>query len=176
MIVRSRVTTRCCTEFYARVWVRPGSRRHGTLRGAVKPSLYGQPQPSTHPHLFEHEHELTPGIRAQEYAQRRQKLMESLPDGSVVVAIAGNIKYMSKCESSEPLFYGYRIDAVPCVHSHLVRDSFTTRMQPLSLLFSYKFRQASDFWYLTGFQESNGAVLLGMALPAFITIVIDLSM
>lgn len=67
-------------------------------RSGVKPSLYGQPQPSTHPHLFEDKDELTPGIRAQEYAQRRQRLMESLPDGSVVVAIAGEIKYMSKCE------------------------------------------------------------------------------
>ena len=116
MIVRSRVTTRCCTRFYApriRTW-RTG-RTHATLRGGVKPSLYGQPQPSTHPHLFEHADELTPGIRAHEYAQRRQRLMESLPDDSVVFAIAGNIKYMSKCEFPKQLFmsYGSRINAAP---------------------------------------------------------------
>lgn len=27
--------------------------------------------------------------------------------------------------------------------------------------FSYKYRQASDFWYLTGFEEPNSAVILG---------------
>lgn len=26
---------------------------------------------------------------------------------------------------------------------------------------SYKYRQASDFWYLTGFEEPNSAVTLG---------------
>lgn len=26
---------------------------------------------------------------------------------------------------------------------------------------SYKFRQASDFWYLTGFQEADAALILG---------------
>ena len=26
---------------------------------------------------------------------------------------------------------------------------------------SYKYRQASDFWYLTGFEEPNSAVILG---------------
>lgn len=27
--------------------------------------------------------------------------------------------------------------------------------------YSYKFRQASDFWYLTGFEEPDAAVILG---------------
>ncbi len=91
-----------------------------TLRGGIKPSLYGQPQPSTHPHLFEHQDELTPGIQAKEYAQRRQRLMESLPDGSVVLAVAGKMKYMSECELSEQMFYAQQINTIFCVHSHLV--------------------------------------------------------
>ena len=36
---------------------------------------------------------------------------------------------------------------------------------PLTLPFSYKFRQASDFWYLTGFQEPDAAVVIGTDLP-----------
>ena len=35
----------------------------------------------------------------------------------------------------------------------------------MSLPFSYKFRQSSDFWYLTGFQEANAAVLISASLP-----------
>jgi intermediate cleaving peptidase 55 len=31
----------------------------------------------------------------------------------------------------------------------------------LNMGYSYKFRQASDFWYLTGFQEPDAAVILG---------------
>lgn len=49
--------------------------------------------------------------------------MESLPDNSLVVAVASPIKYMSA-----NIFY--------------------------------KHRQASDFWYLTGFEESESAVIL----------------
>jgi len=39
--------------------------------------------------------ELTPGISREEYESRRQKLMESLPENSIVVLMAGQIKYMS---------------------------------------------------------------------------------
>jgi hypothetical protein len=111
MIVRSRVVTRCCTQFPARLVFGDSTSRTGlrdqtysTVTDGVKPSLYGQPQPSTHPHLFERADELTPGIRAQEYAQRRKRLMESLPDGSAVLAVAGTTKYMSGCELSEQPF------------------------------------------------------------------------
>ena len=36
--------------------------------------------------------------------------MESLPDGSVVLAVAGKMKYMSECELSEQTFYAHYID------------------------------------------------------------------
>jgi Aminopeptidase P, N-terminal domain len=36
------------------------------------------------------------GITKQEYHERRKKLMDALPDGSVAVLRAGHIKYMSK--------------------------------------------------------------------------------
>ena len=40
-------------------------------------------------------HDLTPGIPASEYDQRRRNLMESLPDKSIVVSVAAPTKYMS---------------------------------------------------------------------------------
>lgn len=45
---------------------------------------------------------------------------------------------------------------------YFVRDPyaiFTSRLN--SRTYSYQFRQASDFWYLTGFEEPNAAVILG---------------
>lgn len=42
--------------------------------------------------------ELTPGITSREYEDRRRKLMESLPENSLVVIMAGRVKYMSGCE------------------------------------------------------------------------------
>ena len=36
-----------------------------------------------------------------------------------------------------------------------------------SALLSYKFRQASDFWYLTGFEEPDSALILGESVHSF---------
>jgi hypothetical protein len=36
------------------------------------------------------------GITKKEYHERRRKLMEALPDGSIAVVRAGKVKYMSK--------------------------------------------------------------------------------
>ncbi|KZT53381.1 peptidase M24 [Calocera cornea HHB12733] len=88
----------------------------------TKPPRYGQPTPDTHPHLMR-PGELTPGIPREEYHARRTRLMDSLPDGTVALALGGKVKYMS-----QGIFY--------------------------------KFRQASDFWYLTGFDEPDSAVIL----------------
>ncbi|KAG9091322.1 hypothetical protein FS749_016636 [Ceratobasidium sp. UAMH 11750] len=58
------------------------------------PERFGQPFHGSHPHLTAPD-ELTPGIAAAEYHQRRQRLMESVPPGSVVVSRAAVLKYMS---------------------------------------------------------------------------------
>lgn len=55
---------------------------------------YGQPLPSTHPHLLR-TGELTPGIQASEYEDRRRRLMDSVDDGAVVIIAGGRVKYMS---------------------------------------------------------------------------------
>lgn len=105
----------------------------------------GQPLPFSHPHLFPQrlpllagadiiphdrdgqiavaEDELTPGIPAREYQDRRQRLMDRLSEGSVVVCMSGRTKMMS-----ENIFY--------------------------------RFRQESNFSYLTGFQEPDSALIL----------------
>ncbi|KAI0773692.1 peptidase M24, structural domain-containing protein [Fomes fomentarius] len=107
----------------------PCSARHYvsavTVNGSeqLKPTTYGQPLAPSHAHLIRTE-ETTPGIPQEEYDRRRRELVESLPDDSLVVCVAGQVKYMSGRE----------------------------------LL--YKFRQSSDFWYLTGFDEPDAAVIL----------------
>ncbi|KAI9627865.1 hypothetical protein KEM48_011940 [Puccinia striiformis f. sp. tritici PST-130] len=84
--------------------------------------FFGQPLPITHPHLLGPD-ELTIGIPRIEYAQRRAKLMQSLPDGSAVIIAGARTKWMAH---------------------HVF----------------YPFRQSSDFWYLTGFQEPDSCLLL----------------
>lgn len=62
-----------------------------------KPPRQGQPLHHTHPHLVG-SGELTPGIPASEYEERRRKLMESLPEGSVVVCMGGTVRLVSQRE------------------------------------------------------------------------------
>ncbi|KAF9449565.1 peptidase M24 [Macrolepiota fuliginosa MF-IS2] len=69
---------------------------------ATKPGAYGQPLFHSHPHLVR-QYDLTPGIKPEEYDQRRKKLMNSLPENSVVVSVAAPIKLMSNS-----IFYKYR--------------------------------------------------------------------
>lgn len=93
--------------------VAPSRVVHRSAAGARGPPMrYGQPHPSTHPHLLKEAERtplmavtvsggsnlrccdvasiadgiaVTPGITAKEYAQRRQNLMERVPPNSVVI-------------------------------------------------------------------------------------------
>ncbi|KAL9057689.1 MAG: hypothetical protein Q9162_002163 [Coniocarpon cinnabarinum] len=76
---------------------------NGALRPAFKLPAYstsaaeltfGQPLHETHPHLLE-AGELTPGITAFEYAERRTKLAQAMPAGSVAIVAASDIKTRS---------------------------------------------------------------------------------
>ncbi|BEI87082.1 hypothetical protein CcaverHIS002_0704280 [Cutaneotrichosporon cavernicola] len=87
-----------------------------------KPPATGQPLARSHGHLVRSA-ELTPGITAAEYEDRRRRLMDSLPPGSVVVCMGGTVRLVS-----QQIFY--------------------------------KFRQATDFWYLTGFDEPDATAVL----------------
>lgn len=56
--------------------------------------LFGQPVHETHPHLLA-PGELTPGITAQEYHERRTKLLASLPSNSAVLLPSADKQYRS---------------------------------------------------------------------------------
>jgi len=60
-----------------------------------KPANYGQPLSSSHPERIK-PHELTRGIKPEEYESRRKKLMEGLPEGSVVVCMGGTVRLMTQ--------------------------------------------------------------------------------
>ncbi|KAK2462269.1 hypothetical protein APHAL10511_005575 [Amanita phalloides] len=107
--------------FRLRSW-QPFRRSFATETQTGKPSRYGQPFFQFHPHLVQ-PNELTPGIPPEDYESRRRKLMDALPENSVVISVSAPVKYMSN-----NIFY--------------------------------KYRQASDFWYLTGFMEPESAVVL----------------
>ncbi|KJA21690.1 hypothetical protein HYPSUDRAFT_41827 [Hypholoma sublateritium FD-334 SS-4] len=102
--------------------LRRARTRIGSRNFVSKPSEYGQPTLVSHPHLIKND-DLTPGIPSSEYEERRRKLMDMLPEKSVVISTAATVKFMSA-----NIFY--------------------------------KYRQASDFWYLTGFEEPDSAVIL----------------
>ncbi|ORY03842.1 peptidase M24, structural domain-containing protein [Clohesyomyces aquaticus] len=55
---------------------------------------FGQPLHETHPHLLK-AGEVTPGITAQEYYNRRAKLAEALPPNSIAILAASDLKYRS---------------------------------------------------------------------------------
>ncbi|CAE6472060.1 unnamed protein product [Rhizoctonia solani] len=95
--------------------------KHNSYFDPSSNQRYGQPLHSSHPHLVQLG-ELTPGIQASEYAERRKRLMDSLPMGSVALCSAAELKYMSGS--------------------------------------IYKFRQSSNFWYLTGIEEQDAAIIL----------------
>jgi hypothetical protein len=65
--------------------------------------------------------QLTPGIPTSEYERRRRQLVEGLPRGSLVVSVAGQIKYMS---AGEP-FYTHTIPRLPenPIKRHLVSST-----------------------------------------------------
>ncbi|CAM1506450.1 Fc.00g060910.m01.CDS01 [Cosmosporella sp. VM-42] len=66
---------------------------------------FGQPVFETHPHLLK-AGEITPGITAQEYADRRAALADSMTEGSVAVLHAATLQYKSGA-----VFHPYRQDS-----------------------------------------------------------------
>ncbi|KAI1435408.1 peptidase M24, structural domain-containing protein [Xylaria sp. CBS 124048] len=74
-------------------FVRTPNRR-GCSNAPVSQLLYGQPVHETHPHLLK-PGELTPGITAQEYHDRRSALCASLPPNSAVILRSAEVQYRS---------------------------------------------------------------------------------
>ncbi|KAI1763367.1 aminopeptidase-like protein [Hypoxylon sp. FL1150] len=87
-----RPNSRCKTRF---------PRSYSTVVPASE-LLFGQPVHETHPHILS-PGELTPGITAQEYHQRRTALSKSLPPDSAVILPSATLKYRSGA-----VFYPFR--------------------------------------------------------------------
>jgi len=66
---------------------------------------FGQPVHETHPHLLK-AGEITPGISAQEYADRRSKLAAKLPENGVAILASANTKWRTGSA-----FYEFRQDS-----------------------------------------------------------------
>ncbi|KAL1864514.1 hypothetical protein VTK73DRAFT_5817 [Phialemonium thermophilum] len=86
------------TVAYSSWW---SGRKYATAVSATE-LQFGQPVHETHPHILK-AGEITPGITAQEYHDRRAKLALSLPDGAVAVLAAAELKYRSG-----PVFFPFR--------------------------------------------------------------------
>ncbi|KAJ3239089.1 hypothetical protein HDU78_003056 [Chytriomyces hyalinus] len=67
------------------------ARLFATSSKAAQLSL-GQPSHSTHPHLI-NKGDITPGISATEYALRRQRFADSIPDGSIAIVAGYTLRY-----------------------------------------------------------------------------------
>lgn len=72
----------------------PNARRSYATTVSASDLLFGQPVHETHPHLLA-AGELTPGITAQEFHERRGKLLSSLPEGSAVLLPSAQVQYRS---------------------------------------------------------------------------------
>lgn len=77
-------------------WISAGRKLHPAVVGPrVKPPFSsGQPLHETRPHSI-NPGELTPGISAMEYFDRRVKLMSEMPSQSVLVIPGNDLKYLS---------------------------------------------------------------------------------
>ncbi|KAI2466877.1 aminopeptidase-like protein [Annulohypoxylon bovei var. microspora] len=69
---------------------------------SAKDILFGQPVYETHPHVLK-SGELTPGITAQEYHERRDSLLNNLPPNSAVLLPSSTLHYRSGA-----VFYPFR--------------------------------------------------------------------
>lgn len=92
---------------------------------------FGQPVAQTHPHLIR-EGQVTPGIMADEYRLRRDRLMQKIAE---------------KCETSGEA--GRSVVIIPSAPKVFMSHDIP-----------YTFRQNSDFLYLSGFLEPDSVLLL----------------
>ncbi|PSR99093.1 metallopeptidase [Coniella lustricola] len=71
-------------------------RRYSSASGSISASdlQFGQPVYETHPHLLQ-PGEVTPGITAREYHERRARLAQSMPKDAVAILPSADIKWRS---------------------------------------------------------------------------------
>ncbi|KAK3937872.1 peptidase M24, structural domain-containing protein [Diplogelasinospora grovesii] len=91
-LYRPRIASRCTGSRSCPAPAPVGRRSYATVSAAELE--FGQPVHETHPHILK-AGEITPGITAQEYADRRARLALSLADGGVAILPASDLKYRS---------------------------------------------------------------------------------
>ncbi|KAH8666463.1 peptidase M24, structural domain-containing protein [Xylariales sp. PMI_506] len=91
-----------CSATYPSTISTTNSRRGYATAVPASSLLFGQPVHETHPHLLA-PGELTPGITAQEYHERRSRIAHALPPGSAVLLPSAQIQYRSGA-----VFYPFR--------------------------------------------------------------------
>ncbi|WEW58135.1 aminopeptidase [Emydomyces testavorans] len=100
-------SNRCCRKksslINSKLSPQQAPRRYNSISAADL--QFGQPVHETHPHILK-AGELTPGITAFEYAHRRAKLATKLPNNTVAIIRAADVKYRSKS-----VFYEYHQDS-----------------------------------------------------------------
>ncbi|CAK7212019.1 aminopeptidase [Sporothrix bragantina] len=116
-----------CTRPRISILPRASCSQHGYATISAADMLFGQPVHETHPHILE-AGELTPGITAQEYYDRRCALAAALPADSAAILRSSDVKYRSGA-----VFF--------------------------------PFRQESDFFYLTGFNEPDAVAVIRKTGP-----------
>ncbi|KAL8392377.1 hypothetical protein RB595_002534 [Gaeumannomyces hyphopodioides] len=97
----ARLLPQCTSSTPQRI----SSCRSYATRVAASELQFGQPVHETHPHILK-AGELTPGIMAEEYYERRLKLATMMPAGGVAILAAAELKYRSGA-----VFYPYRQDS-----------------------------------------------------------------
>jgi Xaa-Pro aminopeptidase len=131
----------------------------------------------THSHLLK-KGEVVPGIGADEFVQRRRDLMEKVAPGGVVVLMGAKIQYSSQSASLSCSALSSSV-ALPSADACTLGPTdillflfsellpFVSPDADLPVDPSYKFRQQTDFMYLTGFNEPDSALILRESLCAF---------
>ncbi|KAL7770331.1 hypothetical protein CFE70_000264 [Pyrenophora teres f. teres 0-1] len=105
-----RPTARVRWRGDSRAWTRTRDARVGITRTYAEIAVpaaelrFGQPLHETHPHLLK-AGEVTPGITALEYHQRRAALAKELPPNSAAILAANDLKY-----ASGAVFYKFHQD------------------------------------------------------------------
>ncbi|KAK7223472.1 hypothetical protein V2G26_011475 [Clonostachys chloroleuca] len=105
---KHHATTRCLANANARALTaglrsrRQSRRGYATTYVSAADLQFGQPVYETHPHIL-NPGELTPGITAQEYADRRAALAYSMADGGIAILHAASLQYKSGA-----VFHPYR--------------------------------------------------------------------
>ncbi|KIX05783.1 uncharacterized protein Z518_03755 [Rhinocladiella mackenziei CBS 650.93] len=92
--LRQTLKLQCANNVLPFRLTRPAFRSYNTLTLNAADLSFGQPVHETHPHILQ-PGELTPGITAQEYANRRTRLATRLPDKGIAIVAASDIQFRS---------------------------------------------------------------------------------